>query len=54
MKDPILEKSLISAKPVISVLEQQGICVGMKEDRILEKSLISAKPVASGLAELKT
>ena len=52
MKDPILEKSLTSAKPVISVLEQQGICVGMK-DPILEKSLTSAKPVASGLAQLE-
>ena len=50
MKDPILERNLISVNFAISVLANPAICMCMK-DPTLERRLISVKPVTSGLAQ---
>ncbi|KAL9964569.1 hypothetical protein ACROYT_G028226 [Oculina patagonica] len=48
MKDPILVKNHIIAKPVTCVLPEQNICVYTR-DYTLEKNHINAKPVTSVL-----
>ena len=51
MKDFILERSLINANNVASVLAKQDILRDTQKSSILERSLINANNVASILAK---